>query len=141
MKLLYCYKCKQHRPKDYFWKDKTTTTGYCNKCKDCQIKAQRKQQKRRGYLYARKWSLKTRYGLTLEEYEGMFRKQNGVCAICEKANLDGTPLCIDHDHKTKKVRKLLCRWCNRMIGLANEDISVLNKSIDYLDSFRDKSIM
>jgi hypothetical protein len=30
-------------------------------------------------------------------------------------------LCIDHDHRTQRVRGLLCNACNALIGFSEED--------------------
>jgi len=70
------------------------------------------------------------YGLTLEDYDAMMERQNGVCAICStrtKGNLH-----IDHNHQTNEVRGLLCGKCNRAIGLLNDDVSLFTKAITYL---------
>ena len=39
---------------------------------------------------------------------------------------------IDHDHKTGKVRGLLCHGCNTAIGLMKDDVNILTKAIEYL---------
>ena len=39
---------------------------------------------------------------------------------------------IDHDHTTKKVRGLLCLWCNTVIGFAKDNIETLKNAITYL---------
>lgn len=62
------------------------------------------------------------YGLTPEEYADLVEVQGGVCALCgqaEKARRGDTAivLSVDHDHTTGKVRGLLCRGCNTMLGL------------------------
>jgi hypothetical protein len=69
--------------------------------------------------------LRTRFGITLTQYDEMLAKQHGVCAICfqpettlykrngiEKAK----PLSVDHDHVTGRVRGLLCFRCNAYLG-------------------------
>ena len=56
---------------------------------------------------------KSRYGITVEEYEAMAKAQNYLCAICKrpetKTRKDGTTmiLCVDHNHITGQVRDLL----------------------------------
>lgn len=79
------------------------------------------------------------YGITQNDYVRMLSEQNNVCLICGKPetlfdrNLNTTkPLSIDHCHTTKKVRGLLCDRHNRMIGLADDDITILKNAIDYL---------
>jgi len=62
--------------------------------------------------YKRKYQLK-QYNITLDDYNLMFEKQEGRCAICQKhQNELSKTLCVDHDHKTNKVRQLLCHTCN-----------------------------
>ena len=53
-------------------------------------------------------------GVTDEQYEALLAAQHGVCAIC------GNPpktrrLHVDHNHRTGKVRGLLCFRCNRAL--------------------------
>lgn len=57
------------------------------------------------------------YGITIKDYNRMLKKQNNVCAICKKSIKDnGRRLFVDHDHKTGKIRKLLCYQCNTALG-------------------------
>lgn len=79
--------------------------------------------------------LKKSYGITLEEWGVMFEKQNGRCAICGISSQEfWHSLCVDHDHKTGRVRGLLCRRCNAALGNLQDDVSVLQKAIVYLQS-------
>lgn len=58
--------------------------------------------------------LKSRYGTTPEEYQAKFDAQNGQCEIC-KCALEPAPSVkthLDHDHKTGRLRGLLCSKCN-----------------------------
>lgn len=78
--------------------------------------------------------LMRKYGITPAEYDVMLEAQGGVCAICH-----GPPngrwknkFHVDHDHKTKKVRGLLCFRCNTMIGAALELASILEAAAAYL---------
>ncbi|MGD9724853.1 MAG: endonuclease domain-containing protein [Nitrospiraceae bacterium] len=56
--------------------------------------------------------LKRRYGLTVEELEQIRTQQQNKCAICKAEK----PLAVEHDHKTKRVRGLVCTGCNTLIG-------------------------
>ena len=56
--------------------------------------------------------IKNRYGLTIEQYDGLKVAQGGGCAMCGKVGR----LFIDHDHKTGRVRGLLCPGCNGALG-------------------------
>lgn len=80
---------------------------------------------------------KRKYQLTLDQYNEMYLKQGGVCAVCfesETMKYLGKirELCVDHDHKTGKVRGLLCSNCNRALGLLQDSLLVCNSLRDYL---------
>lgn len=79
------------------------------------------------------------YGITLEQYEAMFDAQNGVCAICGRAdrrtatsNATLRRICVDHDHKTGAIRGVLCADCNQAMGLLDDQIELLQRAISYL---------
>ena len=76
--------------------------------------------------------LRKAYDLAPECYAEMLEQQGGVCALCGKTNKDGHALAVDHNHTTGNLRDLLCRKCNMGLGLFNEDIEVLTKTIEYL---------
>ena len=74
-----------------------------------------------------------RHDITLEQYNSIFDKQSGCCAICGKHQSEfKRNLAVDHDHKTGKIRGLLCHKCNLLLGYSSENIDVLNNSINYL---------
>lgn len=60
-------------------------------------------------------NLKRLYSLTKQGYFDLLKNQQGVCAICHRENISGYRLAVDHDHKTGKVRGLLCNLCNKAI--------------------------
>ena len=73
------------------------------------------------------------YGITIEDYNIMFFKQEGKCAICGVHQSDlHKSLCIDHNHETGNVRALLCDKCNRGLGSFNDSVDLLNKAKEYL---------
>ena len=53
-------------------------------------------------------------GVTDDEYARLLEAQGGGCAICG-AKPKTRRLHVDHDHKTGKVRGLLCHRCNRAL--------------------------
>lgn len=65
------------------------------------------------------------------DYDRLFAEQNGVCAICGLAELKQA-LSIDHDHKTHKIRGLLCSNCNNGLGRFKEDLDILASATSYL---------
>lgn len=75
-------------------------------------------------------SLMRFYNITKEEYNKLFEKQTGRCAICFSESK--IKLSVDHCHKTGRVRGLLCRKCNLGIGFLKDSVEFLNKAIKYL---------
>lgn len=77
-----------------------------------------------------------KYGLTLEQYDAMRAEQGYSCAICEcpEENAPKQCLVVDHSHDTGKVRRLLCTCCNALLGMAREDLVILERAIEYLRS-------
>ena len=53
--------------------------------------------------------------------------------MCRWANGRTRRLSVDHDHKTGKVRGLLCRPCNNHLGLARDDVDYFRRGIEYLE--------
>jgi len=78
---------------------------------------QRKYAEYGGYEH----HLKCKYGMTFKQYNQMLKQQNDVCAICGKVNLDGRRLFVDHNHKTGKIRGLLCKECNTKLGVLENE--------------------
>jgi hypothetical protein len=88
---------------------------------------------KRKYL---KSNLKKFTGLTLEQFDEILKRQNGVCAICGKTEeINGQRLSVDHCHTTGMVRGLLCFKCNFMIGQANDSVEILANAIKYITTF------
>lgn len=80
-------------------------------------------------------ALRSRFGITLDQYESMFLAQNGRCLICKGEPNGRGVLHVDHDHATGKIRALLCSKCNTMIGLSNDRPEVLRSAANYLQHF------
>ena len=90
-------------------------------------KNQRTRERRRTTL--RREKLKERYGLTPEDYAAMAMSQDHACAICA----DDSPLVVDHDHESGKVRALLCHACNRGLGHFRDSPARLRNAAEYLE--------
>jgi hypothetical protein len=59
--------------------------------------------------------------------------QKNRCAICESADPRGKgDFHLDHDHRTGKIRGLLCSQCNRTLG-HSESPERLRRAADYLE--------
>lgn len=78
----------------------------------------------------------SRYGLTLDEYQMMFDAQHGECKICLQTQ-EGELLSVDHCHETGRVRGLLCRQCNRALGLFYDDYDMMFRAAAYLRDHHD----
>jgi len=83
---------------------------------------------------ARRAKLKSKYNLSLSDYNTMLELQNYRCAICREVNPVGKNLYVDHCHTTGKVRGLLCQGCNSGIGYLKDSLLLLNNSIKYLEN-------
>lgn len=142
-----CRKCQQIKPIDEFVKHKLCKDGRANDCKICsnaykvwwsktptgeikRLEAKRKHNATiRRHNTEKRRVLYKKYGLTLEDFQTMRMLQLNKCLICED---DEKELVVDHDHKTGKVRGLLCRQCNSALGLFKEDLQTLEKAISYV---------
>jgi hypothetical protein len=152
-----CSRCESWKPIDRFLKDNRKKYGLGSHCYACKYEkskewVERNREKLNTYARSRKKNnprkpispakrraegLKINYGLSVNDYNEMHRKQNGVCAICKSDNR-GKRLVVDHDHKTGEVRGLLCSSCNWALGHMKDDIGILEKAIDYLKRMFEK---
>jgi hypothetical protein len=91
--------------------------------------------------YARNWARKNRYkrfGLTLEQIDSMLHDQGYLCPICKKS-LKEFARHLDHDHKTGRVRAILCSRCNVGLGFV-EDSEYLREAVLYLERHNNLSL-
>jgi hypothetical protein len=149
MKIKTCPKCKENLPASAF-NLSNRRDGYQTYCRACHNKMQRekynsdpeakaKRQLREGRrkekdpLVSRKAELKRLYGITWEDYLKIFQEQGEVCAICKEDCSTKKMLSVDHDHKTGKVRGLLCNGCNTSLGRFKDSVILLQRAIDYLN--------
>lgn len=84
-------------------------------------------------------SFRKRYGIRLSDYEAMVASQGGVCAIClqPETRIDHrsgqvSRLAVDHCHKTKAVRELLCQHCNTALGGFDDSTVEMAAAIAYV---------
>ncbi len=74
-----------------------------------------------------------RYGMSLEDFDALWARQGGVCAICKSSDR----LCVDHCHATRKVRGFLCDGCNLGLGYFRDDPNRLRAGAAYVEAARD----
>lgn len=90
-------------------------------------------------IYKRKEALR-RYNISIDDYEKLFKEQNGLCAICKQPETVKKYLSVDHDHSCcdnhkscgKCIRGLLCHKCNKGLGMFNDNIELLKSAVKYL---------
>jgi Recombination endonuclease VII len=143
-----CTACGLDKPLTQFWKKATPrkdgTHAYQSCCKECGTaqrldiyhnKGGKEAQKKRSF----KNNLK-KYGITPENYQELFKQQEGKCAICSSSEVSvarrSYNLFVDHDHATGKVRGLLCHHCNAGLGHYRDNTETLKKAIEYLNANR-----
>ena len=108
-----CSTCGVEKPSVEFGLDKRGANGHHYRCTRCCVNS----------------ALLRQYGITIEEYETQFEKQEGLCACCGKPESEffngvRKRLAVDHNHKTNMVRELLCRRCNVMLGFIETETDV-----------------
>ena len=127
---------KQHRREQYLKhnkKEKEKNRKYFLKNREKILEKQRKYNKENP-LKRKNAILKNVYGITLVQYNQMFETQEGKCAICQRHQNELTrTLCVDHNHKTNKVRALLCVTCNTDVSVVENR---LEEMTNYLNKYR-----
>ncbi len=109
-----CDQCHECYPLSNFDRDPYTHDLFDHRCKECKSDEARLRK----------------YGLSSEEHSLMLREQEGNCAIC--LDRPAKKLLIDHDHKSGKVRGLLCGNCNTGLGMFKDSPLKLLTAIEYL---------
>jgi len=127
---------KQYRREQYlkhYEKEKLSNKKYREKNREL-IREKQKKFNKENPIKRKNSMLKYHYGITLDDYNKMFKQQNGKCAICKRHqnNLTRT-LCVDHDHKTNKIRALLCVTCNTDVSVIENR---LEEMLKYLNKYR-----
>lgn len=94
------------------------------------MKKWRAKNKKRVHDSVWRNAIKRKYGIDENKYNEMLKEQGGVCKICKKKS--EKRLAVDHDHKSGKVRGLLCSYCNTALGSIRDDKEIAQRMIDYL---------
>jgi hypothetical protein len=119
----------------YFMKDRQRHRA---ECRDCQ-KSRDRKRKQETYdpIKKREYDLKTKYDITLDQYDDMYEEQQGRCAICgtDQPGGRGNHFAVDHDHLTGQVRSLLCEGCNTGLGKFKDNPDLLRSAQLYLLSY------
>lgn len=141
-----CTKCGSFKQLSDFYKDNRLKSGRRGRCLECMRvynREYRKTHKVECTSYRKKWEkkpgvkdarrkyrIKHKYDLTPNEHEQMYIAQRGCCAICDIPTAYHK-MRTDHDHKTGKVRGLLCAHCNTWVA-AVDDEDFMKVAIEYV---------
>lgn len=148
-----CRKCLNKKPISEFnihYGKTRTKDKLRHECKECQKKHSREhwvkiavREKEKKKLYnishrhiAHNAHLRSKYNISLEDYQSALKQQNGKCAICGSDKPKGRyrNFAVDHDHSTGDIRGLLCAPCNTGMGHFQDSPELLRKAADYLES-------
>ncbi len=133
-----CSKCKRVYPatSEFFHKHKNRKGGLDPWCKQCKKK------------YSIERYRKIKYGISIDQLHNIIKGQNNRCPICGKVFVDLIKIKrnlnvhlapnIDHNHKTGKVRGIICNYCNRVIDLGFENPFILINVIKYIKKHAEK---
>ena len=133
-----CSKCKIEKPLSEFHNVKNGKQGKHHYCKEC-MSAHKKQTYPKHKSGYRLRQIYNKYKLTQDEVNIMYLSQDKKCKICGDIYEDISQhggLYIDHCHNTGKVRGLLCRNCNNLLGVTKDNVLILQEAINYLKSHK-----
>lgn len=91
--------------------------GKC-RCVKCTDKFNEKSYK---YQRTKNWSRIGINDFTWDDYTNLLKQQNNCCAVCgETIDTKGE---VDHNHKTGKVRGIVCTQCNHAVRSVEHSLS------------------
>jgi len=136
-----CGFCKISKPVTEFYMQRTGHyTSYCNPCKNASLRTYYANNKDKYRVYRREWTKANplhvrlkRHGITVHELSDLLDEQEGKCGICKVEFSDTVEYHIDHDHKTGRIRGLLCERCNVGIGMFGDDPVRLRRAVMFLN--------
>lgn len=114
-----CSSCKFEKPVKEFSKNKVTKDGLQNACNVCKAQINRN------------W----KYSMKNGDIQRMITEQDNCCAICLIKTED---IVLDHCHRTGVIRQMLCRKCNSLLGMCNDNILILKAAINYVNKWTEE---
>lgn len=73
------------------------------------------------------------YNLTHEQFTQALLNQNGVCKLCSQSLSEQTAN-VDHCHRTRRIRGILCTRCNMTLGFLEKARDRIPALLDYCDN-------
>ena len=135
-----CTKCKQELSIDCYrsrgGSQKHLLKSKCNRClyEEYNSWIKNNPEKVKDYREKDSWTLSKRCkrrGISPEQLIEKFESQNGKCAICQN-EITLVESAIDHNHKTNEFRGVLCKVCNRALGMFKDSPKILLNAHTYL---------
>lgn len=143
IKIKKCTLCKEEKPLSSFrnrgGSQKHLFKSKCNSCLYKEHRVWAEENKDRVYEYRKKdtWTLAkrcARRGITPLQLVEKYEQQNNCCEIC-KLKIELSESAIDHNHETGEFRGILCKQCNRALGMFKDNSQILKNAVDYLEKF------
>jgi hypothetical protein len=136
-----CSRCSQEKPLSNFrtrgGHQTHLTKSRCNQC----LYEEHKQWvtnnpiRVREYRSKDKWTIVkrcARHGISPEQLTRTYELQGGKCPICTNL-IELMNSAIDHNHTTGEFRGILCKTCNRALGLFRDNPDILRSAATYLE--------
>ena len=129
-----CTKCGRELPTMFYKRgDSTQLRSHCKECISNKAKTRwyyDDEFRNKGKLRSKIHHLRTKYNLTIEEWEDLSKDGCFICGSTDR-------LCVDHSHSTGKIRGCLCHKCNAAIGLLGDSAEDIRRAYDYIVRFGD----
>jgi len=135
--------CKQDKPVTEFRSRGGSMSHLLkSRCNTCLYKEHRSwvednPERVQGYREKDSWTMAkrcARRNITPEQLVDRYEQQEECCAVCKK-HIDLDNSAIDHNHVTGEFRGVLCKQCNRALGMFGDSISTLRNAVEYLEDY------
>lgn len=91
-------------------------------------------------LHGRRYYLKHKFDLSLDQWDALLVAQSGLCYLCGDP-MNPADVCVDHDHSCcsgnrscgRCVRGLADRWCNQGLGQFRDDPALMSRVADAVE--------
>lgn len=119
-----CSACGETKPRSDYYLAAPGMPGLRPYCKPCHAARRRQAYQTAGgrdATYDR--HLRREYGITLDDYNRLLRKQRNRCACCgDRATASSHRLGVDYNAEKKEVRGLVCRRCILVVAALVDDV-------------------
>ena len=136
-----CSRCKEMLPSSEFYPHRRMKSGLQSHCRKCArawhnerpdyVRAKNAEYKAKNPTYQTDRNRYVKYGLTRADIDEIIKAQGGKCAGCLR-DVSNIKWCVDHCHKSGRVRGVLCDDCNLSIGRLRDEVATLYRLAAYL---------